>query len=79
MIYSLPFESEELLKTEFFRLRSKVNPKNDIIHLIVNKDNKTDAQEEDLFKKILKFEGAFRTETGSWLSPPARVRLLRQF
>ena len=78
MIYTLPYESESLMKNTFFKLRKVMNTETDIIHLIVIHSHLICESTMDIYKKTLKLEGIYRTMNSAWAEPVARVRVINQ-
>jgi hypothetical protein len=78
MIYTLPYQTEELLKNSYYRLRNIINLKSDIIHLTVTHCHLQDYTKEELYKKILLLDGKYRTDTNNWTSPALRLRVIDQ-
>lgn len=78
MIYTLPYQSEDLLKGSYFRIRNILDPKFDIIHLAVTHSHLQDLSEEEIYKKILCIDGNYRTEKNSWIGPALKVRVINQ-
>ena len=78
MIYTLPYQSEDLLTGSYFKIRNILDPKQDVIHLTVTHSHLEDLTKEELYKKILSLDGKYRTETNSWKSPALKVRVVNQ-
>ena len=64
MIYTIPYQTEELLKDSYFTLRNNIDPELDSIHLAVRYSEMEDNNKEDFYLKMLKLEGMFRSEIG---------------
>ena len=78
MIYTLPYQSEELLKGSFYKIRNIINSSLDTIHLTVTHSHLQDLSKEDLYRKVLKLDGLYRTETNSFTNPSIKVRIINQ-
>jgi len=78
MIYTLPYESESLLRDSYFGLRKVMDPAKDIIHLTVARSHLNDESTDAIYKKALRLEGLYRTEYRAWSEPTARVRVVNQ-
>lgn len=78
MIYCLPYQSERLLQTNYFRLRNILNPETDTIHLTVPHSHLQDLSSEDIYKKVLRLDGKYRTEMKKWAAPAIKVRVINQ-
>ena len=78
MIYTLPYQSEELLKISYFKLRNVLNPKTDTIHLTLAHSHLQDISTESLYKKVLNLDGKYRTEMEKWTAPAVKVRIINQ-
>ena len=78
MIYTLQYQSEELLKGNYYKLRNIINPNSDAIHLTVTHSHLQDLSKEDIYKKVLKMDGMYRTDTNSWTSEAVKVRVINQ-
>jgi hypothetical protein len=76
MIYTLPYQSEELLKPKFFSLRDKIDAKSDVIHLTVTHSSFKNRTKADIYKAVLKLDGKYRTERSKWKSPPIKIRVI---
>ena len=78
MIYTLPLQSDEILQSAYFELRQLINPESDIIHLTVRNSLCGDLSTGDIYKKILKLDGKFRTTTNNWKAPRIKMRVINQ-
>ena len=78
MIYTLPFQSEDLLKAEFLNLRDIINPSSDIIHLVIAQSQLQDLTTEDIYKKLLNLDGTYRTTTKKWNTLPIKVKVIQK-
>ncbi len=78
MIYTLPFQSDELFQSDFFKLRKMINPESDIIYFLVKIRHNEDLSTEHIYKKILQLDGKFRTDTNNWLAPKVKIRVINQ-
>lgn len=78
MIYTLPYQSEDLLKGNYFKIRNIANPKSDTIHLTVTHSHLDEFSKEELYKKVLHLEGKYRSETNSWTTPAFKIRVINQ-
>lgn len=78
MVHTLPYQSEELLKGSYFKLRNIMNPHTDTIHLTVAHSHLSDLSTECIYKKVLKLDGRYRTEMKKWTAPAVKVRVINQ-
>jgi hypothetical protein len=78
MIHTLSYQSEDLLKPNYFKVRSFINVSTDIIHLTVTHSHLIDLTTEDIYKKILSMDGKYRTEMNKWTDPAVKVRVIKQ-
>ncbi|MDF1698386.1 MAG: hypothetical protein P1U56_21225 [Saprospiraceae bacterium] len=78
MIYTLPYQTEDLLKSSYFKIRNSANPKSDSIHLTVTHSHLDEFSTEELYKKVLHLEGKYRSDTNSWTAPALKVRVIHQ-
>ena len=78
MIHTLPYQSEPLLEANYFKLRNVLNPKADIIHLTVNLSYLQTYTKGDIYKKIVRLDGKYRTEMKKWTAPAIKVRVVEQ-
>ena len=78
MVHTLQYQSEEILKVNYFKLRNIVNPKSDVIHLNLIHSHLQDTSTEDIYKKMLRLDGKYRTEMNKWTAPMIKVRVINQ-
>jgi len=78
MIYTLPYQSETLLKKSYLKIRAMMDPDTDLILVSSVQSQLEDRSTEDIYKKILKLEGLYRDTNDAWTSPPAKVRVIHQ-
>lgn len=78
MIYTLPYQSEALLKSSYYKLRNILNPKTDALHLSIAHSHLQDLSNEDLYKKLLRLEGLYRTEKSAWTTDAIKIRIVNQ-
>ena len=78
MIYTLPYQSEDLLKGSYYKIRNIIDPKTDVIHLTITHSHLDEISKEEVYKKILQLDGRYRTESNSWTSPALKVRVINQ-
>lgn len=77
MIYTLPYQTEDLFRNSYFEIRNTINSQ-DIIHLTVTHSHLQDLSRGEIYKKVLKLDGIYRTETNNWTRPPIKVRIINQ-
>ena len=75
MIYTLPYQTEELLKNKYFELRRVIDPKLDSICLTVQGNLHQNMTNEEIYKKVMRLEGIYRSEIGGWTQQPVKVRI----
>lgn len=78
MIHTLPYQSDDLFKSSYYKLRYKLDPKRDVVHLTVAHSHLQYLSHEEIYKKVLRLEGKYRTETNCWTSDLVRVRIVNQ-
>ena len=78
MIHTLSYQSEDLLKPNYFKLRSLIDAYKDIIHLTVTHSHLEDLTTEDIYKKVLSIDGKYRMEMKKWTDPAVKVRVIKQ-
>ena len=78
MIYTLPYQTEELLKNKYFELRKVIKPESDSIYIMVSHSHLQDLTNEDLYKKVMHLEGIYRAEIGDWQQQAVKVRITNQ-
>ncbi len=78
MVYTLPYQSEDLLKGFYFKIRNIMDPQSDIIHLTITHSHLDELSKEEVYKRILYLDGKYRTETNSWTAPALKVRVINQ-
>lgn len=78
MIYNLPYQTEELLKSSYFKLRNNINPNSDTLHLTIAHSQLQDMSYDYIYKKVLKLEGMYRTENNLWTADSVKVRIINQ-
>lgn len=78
MIHTLQLQSDELLKSNYYQLRNIMNPSTDIINLTVTHSHLQDLSTEDIYKRVLRLDGRYRTEMNKWDSPAVKVRVINQ-
>lgn len=78
MIHTLPYQSEELLRSSYFKVRNKMNVQSDVIHLFVTHSHIADISTEEAYKKVLSLDGKYREEYNLWTAPMAKVRVIHQ-
>ncbi len=78
MIHTIPYQSEDLLRPNYFKLRSLIDVSRDIIHLTVTHSHLEDLTTEDIYKKVLSMDGNYRSEMNKWTDPAVKVRVIKQ-
>lgn len=78
MVHTIPFQSKELMKSDYFKIRSTMNVEKDIIHLTIANSNLLNMSTEDMYKRVLELEGSYRTEEKKWIAPAVKVRVFKQ-
>lgn len=78
MIHTIRLQADELLKPEYFQLRKIIDPKTDIIHLAVTHSHLQDLSKEDIYKRLLRLDGKYRSKFNKWTAPAVKVRVINQ-
>jgi len=78
MIYTLPYQTEDLFKPGFLKLRDQIDVQKDAIHITVTHRHLDERTDEDFYKLALKLDGQYRTRNGKWKSAPVKIRVISQ-
>lgn len=76
MILTIRIDSEAQLDKSFLATRSIMNPLSDMIQLKMANDHPQEVSKEDIYKRVLKLEGVYRSLNNAWQEPIARVRVV---
>ena len=76
--YNIIDQAEEVMRYEFFSVRKEMNTKLDCMNCLVlfNKCSKRDSN--NIYKKILKLEGEYRSYNNCWYEQKIRLNISYQ-
>jgi len=76
MVYTLLYQSEELFKSSYYELRNLIDSSKDVIHLAVSENDLKYLSSEEIYKKVLRLDGKYRSDYNQWTAPPIKVRVI---
>jgi len=79
MVYTLLYQSEELFKSSYYELRNLIDSSKDVIHLAVSENDLKYISSEEIYKKVLRLDGNYRSDYNQWTAPPIKVRVISRF